>query len=342
MDISNIEHLVLSGGGLLGISYIGLFKLIEENNSKLEDNISNRKQIKIKSITGCSAGAIFGTLYAIGYKSFEIQNLMHQLKLKEYLSINADSIINFFRLKGLDTVTKTINTIKTWIVLKTKDDDITFKQFYEKYNINLQIGITNITTLSFELMNWMNSPNIPIHLAISASICIPFLFEPIVIGDNIYCDGGVSNNLPIEYILNELECYPEATPEATPEVTPEVTPEATPEVTPEATPEVTPEAKPEAIKCNILAIYLMNEDNIITKDNYKECTVNQYINNIIQSVTNEYIKNKNYKISKYYKIIKLTIPCDIMTFIKLNATHEDINNIIDIAYNAIQKEINCQ
>ena len=57
MSNINIEHLVLSGGGLLGISYIGLFKYFEEHNT-----LSH-----IKSITGCSAGAIFGSLLAVGY-----------------------------------------------------------------------------------------------------------------------------------------------------------------------------------------------------------------------------------------------------------------------------------
>ena len=40
-----------------------------------------------------------------------------------------------------------------------------------------------------------------------------------------------------------------------------------------------------------------------------------------------------------YKIITIEIPCDIMTFIKLNATHDDINNIIDIAYNITKNEL---
>ena len=32
MTSINIKHLVLSGGGLLGISYIGLFKYFEEKD----------------------------------------------------------------------------------------------------------------------------------------------------------------------------------------------------------------------------------------------------------------------------------------------------------------------
>ena len=60
MQVSHIKHLVLSGGGMLGISYIGLVKYLEEN---LPNPIINN----LKSITGCSAGALFGTLIAIGY-----------------------------------------------------------------------------------------------------------------------------------------------------------------------------------------------------------------------------------------------------------------------------------
>ena len=41
---------------------------------------------------------------------------------------------------------------------------------------------------------------------------------------------------------------------------------------------------------------------------------------------------------KKYKIIIIEIPCDIMTFLKLNASHDDIENIISIAYDTIKKE----
>ena len=51
-NTNNIKHLVLSGGGLLGISYIGLLRYLEESHS-----IAN-----IKSISGCSAGSFFGCL----------------------------------------------------------------------------------------------------------------------------------------------------------------------------------------------------------------------------------------------------------------------------------------
>ena len=92
----NLKHLVLSGGGLLGISYIGLFKYFEEKNV-----------IKtIESITGSSAGAIFGALLALGYTSNELINIFKQVIFKDYLQINVDSILNFTTQKGFESGNK--------------------------------------------------------------------------------------------------------------------------------------------------------------------------------------------------------------------------------------------
>jgi NTE family protein len=196
----NIEHLVLSGGGLLGISYIGLFKYFEEHNVLH----------KLQSITGCSAGAIFGSLLAIGYNSKELETIVKTMVFKDYLKINVDSILNFISTKGFESG-KSLNIfIKKCIKDKTGDDTITFLQIYDRYAIKLQIGVTNLTKSKFELFNKDTTPDIPIEKAISASIALPFIFEPIIIGDDIYCDGGLLDNLPIEnlietHIENELD-----------------------------------------------------------------------------------------------------------------------------------------
>ena len=45
----------------------------------------------------------------------------------------------------------------------------------------LNIGVSNLTINQFQLLNHTNKPNLPVHIAISASIAIPIVFEPIVI-----------------------------------------------------------------------------------------------------------------------------------------------------------------
>ena len=56
--------IVLSGGGATGFAHIGVLKALEENN------------IPIDYITGTSAGALIGGLYASGYSAVEIEALV--------------------------------------------------------------------------------------------------------------------------------------------------------------------------------------------------------------------------------------------------------------------------
>ena len=144
MNQQKIKHLVLSGGGLLGISYIGLFKYFEENNT-LSD---------IKTITGCSAGAIFGSLLSIGYTYKELDTIVKSMVFKDYLKINVDSLLNFMHTKGFESGKNLSTFIKNSIKEKTGDENITFSQIQEKYNIKLQIGVTNLTKSKFE---WWDS-----------------------------------------------------------------------------------------------------------------------------------------------------------------------------------------
>ena len=75
-NTNNIKHLVLSGGGLLGISYIGLLRYLEESNI-----VGN-----LKSISGSSAGSLFGCLIALRYTSKEIEIIVKTIKFKEYVN----------------------------------------------------------------------------------------------------------------------------------------------------------------------------------------------------------------------------------------------------------------
>ena len=337
---STIKHLVLSGGGLLGISYIGLFKYFEEKN-----------YIKtLESITGSSAGALFGSLCALGYTSNEIKLIIKQIVFKDYLKINIDSILNFTSKKGLESGNTMSLLIKKCIYDKTNNENLTFIQHYEKYNIKLQIGVTNLSQHKFELLNKDTYPDLPIHTAISASIAIPFIFEPVIINNDIYCDGGILNNLPIDNII-EMDLINNITTATTTTSTSTSTSqklEDNPIITP------SPNTKPELINENlnqeektkdslsVLGFYLINKGDSVSKDNYKSITIAQYISlftrTLSKCIVNTKIEKTHINKNKY-KIINIEIPCDIMTFIKLDATHDDIDNIISIAYNVTLHEL---
>lgn len=189
VKLNKCKNLVLSSGGSLGIAYLGLHKIIEECY-----DISN-----IETILGVSAGSIYGMLMIIGYSYEEIYDILYNLNFKEYFNINIDSILNLKEKKGLDSIEKMIDKIKELISKKLDNVNITFKELYEKFNKSLLIGATNITFYRFEIFGYDNYPDMSVIEAIKISCCIPLIFEPIILNNNVYVDGGLFNPYPIDF-----------------------------------------------------------------------------------------------------------------------------------------------
>jgi len=71
LNLSAKTALVLSGGGARSLAHIGVLKVLDENN------------IKIDCVVGTSMGAVIGALYSIGYSGIEIEKLMLELDWSE-------------------------------------------------------------------------------------------------------------------------------------------------------------------------------------------------------------------------------------------------------------------
>jgi NTE family protein len=321
MQLDKVENLVLSGGGLLGISYIGLFRYLEENHATKQ----------IKTVIGSSAGAILGMLFIIGYSHSQIYDKLKDMKFSEYIPITADSLINLMRVKGVNSCSNIVQFLKNALLDKTGREDTTFRQLYERFGIAFKIGATNLTTSRFELLDHTNHPDLPVYLAVKASIAIPFVFEPVIIGEYLYCDGGLCDNLPIDYVIETLDYQPNK-PEKTHK------PDKPEKPNKPDTPDTEKKQK-ESSQLKTLGIYLTNTQECINPDNYLDASIYQYLNAVLHaSFLHPTLEKKAKENEKKYKIIIIEIPCDIMTFLKLHATRADIDNIIGIAYETIAKE----
>ena len=296
-----LRNLVLSGGGLLGFSYIGFLRYLEDNNLLKQ----------IKTITGSSVGAIFATFFIIGCKANELQSFYSSIVLSDYVKINTESFLNFPKLKGLENGNRIMSVFNNFLTIKTGSSDITFLELYSRYNIILQVGVTNLTKYRFEIFNHITKPNTPVKLVVRASIAIPFFLEPIIIDGDLYCDGGLLENLPIDAIYDIIS---DKSIEKT-------------------------ETEPD-IQIETLGICLVNTIKTLDGNNYQDSTISEYFSVIMHTLSMAYFNNKQrIENNSKNKIILLEIPCDIMTFVKINATASDLNNIIEIAYNSIQKEL---
>ena len=108
-----IKYLVLSGGGLRGLAYIGCIRALEELNMLAD----------IESFAGASIGAVMATAIVIGYTSQELYDFILHFKYHDIKDIN---ILGFLENYGIDTGNKIYHFLRVFIKKKIQIDNITF------------------------------------------------------------------------------------------------------------------------------------------------------------------------------------------------------------------------
>ena len=200
--------LVLSGGGATGIAHIGVLKALEEN------------EIPIDFITGTSAGAMIGGLYAAGYSPEEIEAFILSDKFLLMSTGGLEPNQNFlFRAEEANA---------GLVGMSFSQDDI--------LNKSLPTNFTSATLMDFEMMrnlgvisastgNNFDSLFVPfrcvasdiankksiilkdghLNAAVRASMTYPFYFKSISIDSVLLFDGGLYNNFPADIMYESFD-----------------------------------------------------------------------------------------------------------------------------------------
>ncbi|WP_041277604.1 patatin-like phospholipase family protein [Desulfotalea psychrophila] len=157
--------LVLGSGGARGLAHIGVIRWLTEHDYRIE------------SITGCSAGAVVGGVYAIG-KLDIFEAWVRQIKTVDIVTLLDVS----WGRGGLVKGEKFINTLVN-LVGDMHIEDLPIK--YTALATDIGAG-KEVWLQDGKLFN-----------AIRASISIPLLFEPYCYRGMHLVDGGVLNPVPI-------------------------------------------------------------------------------------------------------------------------------------------------
>lgn len=187
-------NLVLSGGGVRGLAFVGCIEVLE----------SQPYFPFFRNFIGASVGSIFALFLTCGYSSSEIVEFINTHVMdSKYTQLNFKNIMNFYTTCGLDDGTNLMEIIKLILTNKGCEPDITFMQLGKKMGRNLIVTGSNLTNHSIEYFNIDNSPDMPVHVAIRISTCVPLIFTPVVYNDSYYVDACIYNNFPIEYFKRE-------------------------------------------------------------------------------------------------------------------------------------------
>lgn len=197
-----IKHIVLSGGGPIGLIYYGALKILHKRK------IWNLKNIR--TIYCTSIGSHIAILIMLNYDWLWLDDYLIKRPWDKVFDIeNINYILNIINEKGVigeDDIKKTITPL---LLAKEIKETITLKEFYDYTNIELHIFITNINSQEyFEKidMSYKTYPDISLIKAITMSCSIPILFKPEFFDDKCLIDGGFTNNYPLDDCLMNTKC----------------------------------------------------------------------------------------------------------------------------------------
>ena len=159
--------LCLGSGGARGLAHVGVLQVLEENG------------IIPDIISGCSAGAIFGAVYAAGTNLY---------LLEKYLgTVEAKTIVDM----GIPIHGGFLSGDKIEELVLTLTHDLSFGET----KIPFVCIATDLVTGEMKVFEEGK-----LHRAVRASMAVPGVFTPAVIDGHYYVDGGVLEELPVDVL----------------------------------------------------------------------------------------------------------------------------------------------
>ena len=157
--------LVLGSGGARGLAHIGVIHWLEENN------------YEIRSIVGCSIGAVIGGIYAAGKLD------VYEQWVRSITKVDIVTLLDLsWEKSGLVRGDKLINTLIKLVGAQLIED--------------LPFAYTAVATdIKGQKEIWIKSGSL--FDAMRASFAIPLLFTPFKYKGGDLVDGGVLNPVPI-------------------------------------------------------------------------------------------------------------------------------------------------
>ena len=187
-----MKNLVVSGGGLNSLYFLGAIKYLDEKN--LINNLEN--------FSGTSAGSIVCLLILLGYRFNEFYKICKSYKMTNVLEMDIFNMMSNYSLYSNDKIKKILNV---FIKNKYKIINPTFKKLYELTKKKFFVIATDVELGTEKVFSLDNTPDLNICDAICASSAIPFIFPYKEIDNCKYVDGAFTNCYPINVFKDDLE-----------------------------------------------------------------------------------------------------------------------------------------
>jgi len=179
MDLRKFS-LVLSGGGLKGLSHVGVFRALEEHG--MDPSL----------VVGSSMGSLIAAAWAAGLSAEQMGKGAAKVQRKDVFRVaHADMAFRRMRAPG----------IYRREPLETLIHTIVGQQTFDQLPRRLVINTVDIDSGMQVLWGTPGLMDVKVADAVFASCALPGIFPPREIRGRFYCDGALVTNLPVRAAL---------------------------------------------------------------------------------------------------------------------------------------------
>jgi NTE family protein len=176
--------LVIGSGGIKCTAAVGLLRVLA------------REGIPVDVCVGCSGGAIYSALFALGDSVDDVEaktitlwkDLFNKLHYRSLIRAVAPALFGYHERIGM------VDDRRVWHVMQTLFGERTFADTL----LPLHVATTDFRTGEKVVLEEGRIAD-----AVRASIAIPMLLRAWNVGDRVLVDGGASNPLPIDVAIRD-------------------------------------------------------------------------------------------------------------------------------------------
>jgi predicted acylesterase/phospholipase RssA len=193
-----LKHLVLAGGGPIGLIAYGILK---ESHRLGKWNIQN-----IQSIYGTSIGALLAVFLALKYDWETMDDYFIKRPWNKVFQYDLYSLFGAFEKKGIFDIQIIKEFFRPLFGGLDLSLDITMREFYEWSGIEIHVYTVDMNEFQYVDLSHKTHPDWTVLNAVYASACLPIFFSPLLHENTCFVDGGIFLNYPLKPCIQSGNC----------------------------------------------------------------------------------------------------------------------------------------
>lgn len=195
------DKLVLSGGSTQAFAFIGAARLLEERGLMRH----------VRVVAGSSAGALVAFMLVLGMSADEIHSWASERVCDARANaLDLDDVLDMFNAMGIDKGARARGFLAQLLAHRhtreelPRPEALTFARLLELHpERELRVCAADLTTSAPVYFSARTHPQVPVLLALHASMSLPLLYAPVELDGHLLADGGLFENLPVRCVLTD-------------------------------------------------------------------------------------------------------------------------------------------